>query len=304
MDAAQSEILLAPLLKSVSRSFYLSMVFLPPAMRPAVSIAYLLARASDSVADNSLAPPDVRVELLRGMKLLIQESDLRVSEQVLLLDRISGPMADSQEYPSEKKLLKHYPDCLRLMRELPIHQQHIIVRVLETIHDGQIWDIEYFEKQDSVQSEQETLHYCYRVAGCVGEFWTRIGQATLPLYSHHPHLEDLIETGIRYGQGLQLVNILRDQREDAQRGRVYLYGDAGLWSQRARHYLMDGVAYSKQLAGIRLRFTAMLPALLGLATLDKMDAATKAGKSEERVKISRIAVYYNVLKAALFSIFA
>ena len=39
------------LLKSVSRSFYLSMRFLPLAMREPISLGYLLARFSDTIAD-------------------------------------------------------------------------------------------------------------------------------------------------------------------------------------------------------------------------------------------------------------
>ena len=39
------------LLKSVSRSFYLSMRFLPPTMRDSIAVGYLAARLSDTVAD-------------------------------------------------------------------------------------------------------------------------------------------------------------------------------------------------------------------------------------------------------------
>jgi len=39
------------LLSAVSRSFYLSMRFLPREMRPGVAVGYLLARATDTVAD-------------------------------------------------------------------------------------------------------------------------------------------------------------------------------------------------------------------------------------------------------------
>jgi farnesyl-diphosphate farnesyltransferase len=41
------------LLKSVSRSFYLTIRFLPKQMRPAVALGYMLARATDSVADTA-----------------------------------------------------------------------------------------------------------------------------------------------------------------------------------------------------------------------------------------------------------
>ena len=46
----QSE-LIGPLLRDVSRSFYLTLRVLPNAVRPQISVAYLLARASDTIAD-------------------------------------------------------------------------------------------------------------------------------------------------------------------------------------------------------------------------------------------------------------
>ncbi|NBW87575.1 MAG: hypothetical protein EBR23_12335, partial [Planctomycetia bacterium] len=63
--------------------------------------------------------------------------------------------------------------------------------------------------------------YTYSVAGCVGEFWTRITRAHL--FPVAP-LDDakLLHDGVRFGQGLQLVNILRDLPRDLRQGRCYL----------------------------------------------------------------------------------
>ena len=51
-------LLLGSLLKSVSRSFYLTLRVLPTGMRDPVGLAYLLARAADTIADTSLIPPE------------------------------------------------------------------------------------------------------------------------------------------------------------------------------------------------------------------------------------------------------
>ncbi|WP_052310651.1 squalene/phytoene synthase family protein [Granulicella mallensis] len=50
-------VLLGPLLKSVSRSFYITLRVLPVGMRDQIGLAYLLARATDTIADASLIPP-------------------------------------------------------------------------------------------------------------------------------------------------------------------------------------------------------------------------------------------------------
>ena len=52
------------LLKSVSRSFYISIRLLPKALREPVALGYLLARTSDTIADGSAVDVDNRIELL------------------------------------------------------------------------------------------------------------------------------------------------------------------------------------------------------------------------------------------------
>lgn len=55
------------LLSAVSRSFYLSMRFLPREMRSGVAVGYLLARATDTVADAVDMDCRERLALLRMM---------------------------------------------------------------------------------------------------------------------------------------------------------------------------------------------------------------------------------------------
>jgi phytoene synthase len=59
--------------------------------------------------------------------------------------------------------------------------------------------------------------YCYRVASMVGLICTSVF-GTKP----HPHARDF---AIDMGIALQIVNIMRDVREDAERGRVYFAAD-------------------------------------------------------------------------------
>src|SRR5580704_437517 len=55
------------LLKGVSRSFYISVRFLPSRIRLAIALGYLLARASDTIADTNQLPPAERIELLNRL---------------------------------------------------------------------------------------------------------------------------------------------------------------------------------------------------------------------------------------------
>jgi farnesyl-diphosphate farnesyltransferase len=97
------------------------------------------------------------------------------------------------------------------------------------------------------------------------------------------------ELGIRYGQGLQLINILRDTGDDLRQGRCYLPADEleslGLapgeilrdptrvepilknWRQKAEEGIEAGIDYAAAIRNRRVRFATALPALIGARTL-------------------------------------
>lgn len=288
----------AELLKAVSRTFYLSMRLLPQEMRRAVSLGYLIARASDSVADTSAAAPEQRLAVLQLMARAVTGA-ADADETESLLTRLGGVMARAQQNPAEFRLLRFFGDYLTALFALPTPEREPLQRVLATIIEGQCWDLTAFRTADTVADDEETRRYTYRVAGCVGEFWTALGYAVLGERFADPAKQDIMtRTAVRYGQGLQLVNILRDMEEDAARGRHYLCSDPQLWLSRAERYLNDGVDYSRRLRSFRLRLASVLPALLGLKTLRLL----RRRKGTERVKISRACVYLTLVQAALRSL--
>src|SRR5882757_2811388 len=61
-----------PLLASVSRSFYLSIRLLPRKLRAPIGLAYLLARASDTIADSTEAPVATRLQHLTAFARMIR----------------------------------------------------------------------------------------------------------------------------------------------------------------------------------------------------------------------------------------
>src|SRR6266699_2522820 len=60
--------LLTSLLKQVSRSFYLTLRVLPGAIRPQIELAYLLARATDTIADTEIIPVETRLQALDALR--------------------------------------------------------------------------------------------------------------------------------------------------------------------------------------------------------------------------------------------
>ena len=287
------EPLTGPLLKAVSRSFFLTIRWLPRAMQDGVALGYLLARATDSVADTSSADSATREDILRLMGEAVAGTLPHADEQVLLHE-LGGALADSQSHPAERVLLCRFGECLQLLRSMPAGQARLIRQVLSTIVEGQLWDLRYFREQSSVTDDAQTRQYTYQVAGCVGEFWTELGFETMGAAFCEPERQQVMtEAGIRYGCGLQLVNILRDSAEDAARGRSYLCSPRAAWLKRAERYLQDGVDYSTRLRGFRLRFASMLPALIGLRTIELM----RRSPESVRVKVPRRTVYACMLHA-------
>ncbi len=302
MQEKSTENELREILKSVSRSFYLSMVFLPQEMRHPISLAYMLARATDSVADSSTASLELRLNSLKQMGQAIAGT-LPDKELAPLLHSLQGELAAAQSKTSEGELLRRFGDCLRLLTFCPESQQILIRKVLNTIIEGQCWDLEFFTQHDCVENNKQTQDYTYMVAGCVGEFWTDLGHLCMgeSRYCPEDKLQDMREAANRFGCGLQLVNILRDRAEDAANGRAYLCSAASRWEARAAKYLQDGVDYSLRLASVRLRFTALLPALLGLKTL-KLVHENPEPQDGVKIKIARSTVYITMVQALWMSL--
>src|SRR6187399_1494422 len=60
------------ILRSVSRSFYLSIRLLPQQLREPIALAYLLARTTDTVADTTRIPGTARMKALKMLSDGIQ----------------------------------------------------------------------------------------------------------------------------------------------------------------------------------------------------------------------------------------
>jgi farnesyl-diphosphate farnesyltransferase len=288
------------LLKGVSRSFYLSIRFLPATIRPAIALGYLMARASDTIADaNSLAAAD-RLDTLNQLRSQLFTMDAK-------LVRGLKDCAERQPEGHERHLLERVDKVLECVGRLPQNDQRLLLEVLRNIMRGQILDIERFELASSLRalrSPDELEEYIYLVAGSVGEFWTKLCLQAWPKYSR-VNDQEIVRLGIEYGKGLQLVNILRDYPQDVRLGRSYLpvtgalSGDLKVaeplyqeWRTIAQRYLESGANYVRSIRPIKVRFACALPVLIGIDTLDKMKTVPPLG---QKVKVSRNRVYWLML---------
>jgi farnesyl-diphosphate farnesyltransferase len=285
-DRAAQRDLGGPILRSVSRSFYLSLRVLPAPLRDPLSLAYLLARATDTIADTAQAPVGLRMEALRALAAAIQET-----EPSGTLDELRKSFGRQQSDEAEQKLIEELPALLNWLDRLPAEDREEVRDVLVKINRGQSLDLERFggeAKVEALQNSGQLDEYTYLVAGCVGEFWTRLCFRHVKNFSGRPEPE-MRELGIRYGKGLQLINILRDAGDDLRNGRCYFPADelASLhlapaeilrdpsriesvvrkWRDKAEEGIEAGMEYAVAIRNRRVRFATALPAMIGARTL-------------------------------------
>lgn len=262
------------------------------------------------------------------------ENALRDIEYDKLTDptRVSGSGSEA-----ERALLLRAEEMLGALTAFSAADQQRIRDVLKTIISGQELDLQRFASRVgratppsivALQTMEELDDYTHRVAGCVGEFWTHIcrahvfpkGRDATPLASAGSPLDDqqLLALAVRFGKGLQLVNILRDLPTDLRHGRCYLplreLDKVGLTPADLLHsknqdrlrplyndllritddHLRAGWDYTKMLpaaradrcACARVRLACAWPILIGARTLAKLRAHNVLD-SNQRIKISR-----------------
>jgi len=315
------------LLKQVSRSFYLTLRVLPAPVRSQIGLAYLLARATDTVADTRAIPLESRLATLSALRARILGQTAEPLSLNLFVER-GGNDSSTVPSPAERLLLQRIEEFLACLQTFSNADRELIRNVLSIIVSGQELDLHRFGRATPNQivalaNEQELDAYTYRVAGCVGEFWTRICRAHL--FPATPLDESpLTQNGIRFGKGLQLVNILRDLPADLRQGRCYLPEDrlAGLGLKPldllnmsnyerlrpffdgllniAEGHLEAGWQYTNSLPRCcrRLRLACAWPILIGVATLSKL-RRTNVLDSSQRVKITRREVRRMMAKSLL-----
>jgi len=317
VTAREIDRLRGPILRSVSRSFYLSLRILPRPLRDPLSLAYLLARATDTTADTGELPVQLRAESLRDLAGAIQGTAGSDGAE-----QLRDTFAPRQSDEAERALIEAVPDAIAWLEALDEGDRDQVRGVLKKINVGQTLDLERFGSSTSMKAlstAAELEEYTYLVAGCVGEFWTRICFAHVSNFSDRPEAE-MSALGVQYGKGLQLINILRDAGSDLRQGRCYLPADElhslGLkpeeilddparaeaiirrWCEKAEGGMQAGIDYACAIRSRRIRFATALPALIGARTLALLREAGPA-VFERKVKVSRAEVKKMMASAAV-----
>ena len=297
------------LLETTSRSFYPTLKYLPKKIRGQIGLLYLLARVADTIADSKVGETDALIDALRNYNDVAQGRAQNLPDL--------SELAEIQPNPDEGELLRNVEKVIDALSVYDKGDQERILKCLDVIVGGQVLDLQRFGiareggNISSLNSEDELDDYAFRVAGCVGVFWTEMSLAHIIKLPKDKE-ELFFENGIRFGKALQMINILRDIPEDLRFGRCYIPGhrleecaltpndlldsnNIGTFRPLYDEYLdltsghLDAaVEYIRMIPErqFRLKAASMLPVLIGQRTVTLLREGNILD-SEEKIKVTR-----------------
>ncbi len=176
-----------------AKNFYYAFLALPARKRDAICAVYAFMREADDLADDETLPRAERRARMAAWQAAWQQAAATGS---------SGAAAN----PVQDAVFLALNDArLRFRIPLPL---------LDQLVEGTAMDLrEDHDAEETFADFAALRRYCYLVASVVGLVCIRIFEYATP------EAERLAE---ELGLAFQLTNILRDVREDAERGRVYL----------------------------------------------------------------------------------
>jgi farnesyl-diphosphate farnesyltransferase len=304
------------ILQGVSRTFALTIPQLPPALRSAVSNAYLLCRIADTIEDE----PALSAEQKRYFSdLFIKVVSAATAPETFSTELY--PLLSSSTQEAEKDLIKNTREVIRLTHGFSRNQRAAMERCVRIMANG----MALFQSNPSpygLKDLSQLDSYCYHVAGVVGEMLTEL----FCDYSAEigRNRETMLELAVSFGQGLQMTNILKDIWEDRGRGACWLPQDIfrecgfdlrNLSSENHATAFTAGLEKLIAIAHAHLRnaltYTLLIPRdetgirkfcfwALGMAVLTlRKISANRTFTSGNQVKISRRAVKATILATQL-----
>ena len=278
------------ILAGVSRTFAITIPELPQELNTVVGNAYLLCRIADTIEDDeALTTEEKEYYHALFVKVVRGEASSEVFANEL------APKLSDKTLDKERELISQTVLVILVTRNFSKKQQRILIRCVEIMCGG----MPKFARQVSLKGLKDLSalnHYCYYVAGVVGEMLTELFcDYSSEVNSRHGKLSSL---AISFGQGLQMTNILKDISEDKSRGVNWLPQNMSLDNLIgvAGAHLSNALKYAqtipKKEVGIR-RFCLRAIGMAAL-TLRKINANAHLAKHEQ-LKITRRSVKATLL---------
>lgn len=292
-------------LPDVSRTFAISIRFLPGTLGRAVMTAYLLCRIADTIEDDGSTAPAGRGALL--------EAFLRTLDDPDAADAFPALAAGLQGDAAHLALVARTDLVLVLFRTLPPRTRERVAHWVREMGHGMAQFVRTYPAGIRIQTLAEYKEYCYYVAGTVGCLLTELWHEHAKAIGQR-EFERLWARCRTFGEALQTVNILKDIAWDAQHensiyiparelaaqgsGHETLLSPAHLeqnhravahFIELARTDLDDALEYILLIPrrAFRIRAFCVLPLLFAYATLRDLAGTRAMLTAGGSVKISR-----------------
>ncbi|MDH3402496.1 MAG: squalene/phytoene synthase family protein [Acidobacteriota bacterium] len=274
MASPEHAALLARLLERTSRTFALAIPLLPAPLDRSVTSAYLLFRIADTFEDATvLWRRERRLAALAELEGLLEEP--RADRAAELAARWLDPAPTAHE--GYLDLLRHAPEVIAELLAMPAAVREVMAGHTRRTARGMADFVRRSPERGEIELTDlaELKLYCYVVAGIVGEMLTDLFLLEIPPLAADG--EGLRARASAFGEGLQLVNILKDSADDRREGRVFLPAgtDRAEVFALARRDLERATEYCRLLqgAGAPRGVTAFAasPVALARAALDRVE---------------------------------
>jgi farnesyl-diphosphate farnesyltransferase len=248
-----------------------------------MTLAYLLFRVADTLEDAENSSRAKKLASLATLREVLTGSDKR--QIVAVAEEWAQPGLTSHR--GYLTLLREFPSLMTAIADLGAPVRSVILHHACRTVDGMLDFVERSEADGTLRLKtlRDLRDYCFVVAGIVGELITEL----LVVPRHRSDSAELWRLAAIFGEGLQLVNILRDSEDDADHGRIYLPTQVPIQDvfALARDDLDRAVCYVDELRRRRLGQGiipfAEFPRRLAQATLSRVElqgAGAKLDRSE------------------------
>ena len=293
------------ILPQVSRTFALSIRFLPGELGRAVLCGYLLCRIADTIEDDPLASVETKTRYL--------DRFLACFQGTALADTFPESVQNVSGEPAHLRLVQHTDLVFTLFRSLPVQSQKSLEHWVTEMVLGMQKFVRVYPQGIRIQTLEEYREYCYYVAGTVGYLLTDLWYEHSPSVDIHTY-KRLQKSCAAFGEGLQTVNILKDIAWDMEHENSIYIPEQSLQTNGSSHHTLLNPEYLRQnhaaiqslvelawsdldLAtdyllsvpqiAIPIRLFCILPLVFAYGTLRDITGSTAMLKSGGTIKISR-----------------
>ncbi|MER2131755.1 MAG: squalene/phytoene synthase family protein [Carnobacterium inhibens] len=253
-------------LKETSRTFYIPITFLKADLKYSVASAYLVLRAIDEIEDHESIQNTTKFDLLMQLSELFKR-----------------PFTQEEYFDIIAPVKEQLPEVsIRLVDWIQACPEGSRSLMMETASEMAFGMAKWAKENWQVHTKEDLDDYTYYVAGCVGVYLSKLWN-----WSYGQETNE--ELAIGFGCGLQIVNILRNQKEDKEERGVSFVPDD--WSRdQLFAYADENLAQADAYIETLNEKSTILFCRLPLAFAHKSLAAMKKGEK----KMSRAEVEQTV----------